>query len=39
MSESQLEALYAGLVRLAALPDDDLQALAQSLLAGNEGAA
>jgi hypothetical protein len=32
MSEAQLEALYAGLVRIAALPPDELQALVQSLL-------
>jgi hypothetical protein len=33
MGEAQLEALYAGLVRIAALPPDELQALVQSLLA------
>jgi hypothetical protein len=32
MSEAQLEALYAGLVRIAALPPNELQALVQSLL-------
>jgi hypothetical protein len=39
MSEAQLEALYAGLVRIAALPSRELQVLVQSLLAENEGAA
>ncbi len=38
MSEAQLENLYAGLVRIAALPPNELQALVQSLLAGNEDA-
>jgi hypothetical protein len=39
MSEAQLEALYAGLVRVAALPGDELRALVRSLLAekGNPG--
>jgi hypothetical protein len=32
MSEAQLEALYAGLVGIAALPSNELQALVQSLL-------
>src|SRR5262245_16102891 len=36
MSEAQLEALYAGLVRIAALPPQRAQALVQSLLAGKE---
>jgi hypothetical protein len=36
MSEAQLERLYAGLVRIAALPERELQALVASLLAGNE---
>lgn len=36
MSEAQLESLYAGLVRIAALPSNELQVLVQSLLAGNE---
>jgi hypothetical protein len=36
MSEAQLERLYAGLVRLAGLPGDELQALVQSLLADAE---
>jgi hypothetical protein len=39
MSEVQLEALYAGLVRVAALSPNELQVLVQSLLADNEGAA
>jgi hypothetical protein len=39
MSEAQLEALYAGLVRVAALSPNELQVLVQSLLADNEGAA
>jgi hypothetical protein len=39
MSEAQLEALYAGLVKIAALPERELQVLVQSLLADNEGAA
>jgi hypothetical protein len=39
MSEAQLEALDAGLVRVAALPSKELQALIQSLLADTEGAA
>jgi hypothetical protein len=38
MSEAQLEALYAGLVRIAALPPKELQELVQRLLADNEGA-
>jgi hypothetical protein len=33
MSEAQLEAHYAGLVRVAALPDEELRALIGSLLA------
>ena len=32
MSEDQLEALYAGLVRIAALPPNELEVLVQSLL-------
>jgi hypothetical protein len=36
VSEAQLERLYAGLVRLASLPGDELQALVQSLLADKE---
>jgi hypothetical protein len=38
MSEAQLEALYAGLVRIAALPSNELQMLVQRLLAGKEEA-
>jgi hypothetical protein len=38
MSEAQLESLYAGLVRIAALPPNELQALIQSLVAENEDA-
>ena len=38
MSEAQLERLYAGLTRLAALPDEELQALVRSLLADKEEA-
>jgi hypothetical protein len=38
MSEAQLEALYAGLVRVAALSPNELQVLVQSLLADKEGA-
>jgi hypothetical protein len=33
MSEAQLERLHAGLVRIAALPPKELQALVESLLA------
>jgi hypothetical protein len=33
LSTPQLESLYAGLVRIAALPSNELQALVQSLLA------
>jgi len=32
MSEAQLERLYAGLTRLATLPEDELQALIGNLL-------
>jgi hypothetical protein len=39
MSEAQLEALYAGLVRIAALSPNELHVLVQSLLEGNEDAA
>ena len=39
MSKAQLEALYAGLVRIAALSPNELQVLVQSLLGDNEGAA
>jgi hypothetical protein len=38
MSEAELERLYAGLTRLAELPPNELQALAQSLLADKEDA-
>ena len=38
MSERELERLYAGLLKLAVLPDEELHALAGSLLAGTEGA-
>jgi hypothetical protein len=38
MSKAQLETLYAGLVRIAALPESELQALVESLLAEREGA-
>jgi hypothetical protein len=33
MGEAQLERLHAGLVRIAALPPNELQALVESLLA------
>jgi hypothetical protein len=36
MSEAQLERLHAGLVRIAALPPKELQALVKSLLAGTQ---
>ena len=36
MSERELETLYAGLLRLAALPDEELHALVGSLLEGEE---
>jgi hypothetical protein len=36
MSIAELERLYAGLTRLAALPDEELQALVPSLLADKE---
>jgi hypothetical protein len=39
MSEVQLEALYAGLVRVAALSPNELHVLVQSLLAVKEGVA
>ena len=38
MSERELERLYAGLLKLAVLPDRELQALVSSLLAGAEDA-
>lgn len=36
MSERELDGLYAGLLRVAALPEEDLQALIASLLAETE---
>jgi hypothetical protein len=36
MSERELERLHAGLLKLAALPDNELHALAASLLEGEE---
>jgi hypothetical protein len=36
MSERELERLYAGLLKLAALPDEELRALMGSLLAETE---
>jgi hypothetical protein len=36
MSEAQLERLYAGLVRIAALPPKELQGLVESLLAHSQ---
>jgi hypothetical protein len=38
MSERELERLYAGLLRLAALPDGELRALVAGLLEGTEDA-
>jgi hypothetical protein len=38
MSERELERLYAGLLKLAALPADELRAVVASLLAGTEDA-
>jgi hypothetical protein len=38
MSEAQLETLHAGLVRIAALPSRELQALLKSLVADKEDA-
>jgi hypothetical protein len=38
MSESELERLHAGLLKLAALPGRELQALVESLLADKEDA-
>jgi hypothetical protein len=35
MSEAQLERLHAGLVKLAALPDEELRALVDHVLAGD----
>jgi hypothetical protein len=39
MSETQVESLYAGLVRVAALSPNELQVLVQSLLTASGGAA
>jgi hypothetical protein len=36
MSERELERFYAGLLRVATLPDEELQALMGSLLAETE---
>jgi hypothetical protein len=36
MSERELERVYAGLVKLAALPDEELRVLIGSLLAETE---
>jgi hypothetical protein len=36
MSERELERLYAGLLKLAALPNEELRALVRSLLAETE---
>jgi len=36
LSEPQLERLYAGLLKIAALPDEELLALVRSLLEGDE---
>lgn len=36
MSERELERLYAGLVKLAALPDEELRALVGSLFEGEQ---
>jgi hypothetical protein len=38
MSERQLERLYAGLVKLAALPDEEVRALVEHLLTGGQDA-
>jgi hypothetical protein len=38
LSERELEPLYAGLLKVAALPEVELQALVRSLLAGTEKA-
>jgi hypothetical protein len=38
MSERELERVYAGLLKLAALPDEELRALVASLRAGAEDA-
>jgi len=36
LSESQLERLYAGLVKLASMPDEEHQALVEHLLADDK---
>jgi hypothetical protein len=36
MSERELERLYAGLLKLATLPEEELHALVGSLLAGEQ---
>ena len=36
MSERELERLYAGLLKLATLPDEELRALVASLLEGEQ---
>jgi hypothetical protein len=38
MSERELERVYAGLLKLAALPDEELRALVASLLADTQDA-
>lgn len=38
MSERELERLYAGLLKLATLPEQELRALVGSLLAGTQDA-
>ena len=38
MSERELERLYPGLLKLAALPDEEVRALVGSLLAGTQDA-
>jgi hypothetical protein len=38
MSECELERLYAGLLRLAALPDEEVQALIRHLLTDRQDA-
>jgi hypothetical protein len=38
LSERELERVHAGLLKLAALPGRELQALVESLLAGTEDA-
>jgi hypothetical protein len=38
MSERELERLYAGLLKLAGLPDEELRALVEGLLTGGQDA-